>query len=254
MDRERLRRTDFWTGFGLAACAVAMLVVTSGFPMSGSYGGVHNVWYVSPALFPLIVGFGILGLSLLLVVNAARELGRDGLRQALSWPRGRIGPRGQRFAMIVMAIAGYVYVMVPAVDFFLATTLLLLVFMAAFHLPDGRGLVPNLLLYLAALVLVALLRWIDPDRLAAAAPILAHVLAHVLDLVVLAGIAGALWVNRRLTAAAPEARRRLRQVLWMVAVTPAVLCVLFRYGLLVPLPHEGLVINLMEAARYALRA
>ena len=249
MDREKLRRTDFWTGLGLAAFAVVMLVVTSGFPMSGSYGGVHNVWFVSPALFPLIVGFGILFLSLVLAVNAMRQLGRDGLKQALSWPKGRIGPREQRFFMIIVAIAGYVYVMVPAVDFFLATALFLLVFMAAFHVPEGRALAPNLFLYLAALTLAAAWRLAGLNDQTADAPIV----AHFLDLLSIAAIAGAIWINHRLVATDPAGRRRLRQVLWTAAVTPTVLSLLFRYGLLVPLPHEGLVINLMEAARYSLR-
>ena len=249
MDRNRLRRTDFWTGLGLAAFAVAMLAVTSGFPMSGSYGGVHNVWFVSPALFPLIVGLGILLLSLVLVANAMRELGRDGLKKALSWPRGRIGPREQRFLMIVLPIAGYVYVMVPAVDFVLATSLFLLVFMAAFHVPEGRGLAPNLFLYLAVLTLAAVWRLLGLVDALADSP----VLAHFLDLLAVVSIIVGVWINRRLTASDPVGKRRLRQVLWTAAITPVVLGLLFRYGLLVPLPHEGLVVNLMEAARYSLR-
>ncbi len=245
MDRERLRRTDLWTGLGLAALAVAMLIGASRFPISASYGGVQNVWYVSPALFPLIVGFGILALSMVLVVTAARSLGRDGLRQALSLPKADFAPRQRRFAMIVAAIIGFVFAMVPAVDFFLATALFLLVFMAAFHLPDGTGLLPNLTTYL---VLVGL-------TIAWRATGLGEVpgLEYVLDVLILIGIAAALWVNWRTTAGDPLSRKRLRHVLWMVAVTPTVLCILFRYGLLVPLPHEGIVINLMEAARYAMR-
>ena len=245
MDRERLRRTDLWTGLGLAAFAVAMLIGASRFPISASYGGVQNVWYVSPALFPLIVGFGILTLSLVLIVTAARSLGRDGLREALSLPKADFAPRQQRFAMIVAAIVGFVFVMVPAVDFFLATALFLLVFMAAFHLPDGKGLQPNLATYLVLAALTIGWRWIGLGAVPG--------LANGLDVLILIGIAAALWINWRTTSGDRLARRRLRHVLWMVAITPALLCVLFRYGLLVPLPHEGLVINLMEAARYALR-
>ena len=245
MDREHLRRTDLWTGLGLAAVAVAMLIGASRFPISASYGGVRNVWYVSPALFPLIVGVGILVLSLVLVATAARSLGRGGLRQALSLPEASFGPRHQRFAMIVVAIVGFVYAMVPAVDFFLATALFLLVFMAAFHLPDGRGLLPNLYVYSMLVAMTVVWRLVGLGGTTG--------LTHGLDILTLAGLAGGIWINWRITAGDPTGRKRLRHVLWMVAVTPALLCVLFRYGLLVPLPHEGLVINLMEAARYALR-
>ena len=29
-------------------------------PMKDSFGGVMNVWYVSPALLPMIIGFAII--------------------------------------------------------------------------------------------------------------------------------------------------------------------------------------------------
>ena len=245
-EQQNLRRTDFWTGLGLAVLAVAMLAGASRFPISASYGGVQNVWYVSPALFPLIVGTGVLVLSLILMVTAVRSVGTEKLREALALKFAGFGPREQRFAMIVAAIVGFVYVMVPAVDFFLATALFLLVFMAAFHLPDSRGLMPNLYVYLALLVLVVAGRVIGVGEVSG--------FSGGLDIVVLVGIAAAILVNVRIAGADALARRRLRRVLYVVAVTPTVLCIFFRYGLLVPLPHEGVVMNLMEAVRYAFRS
>ena len=54
-DKAGLRKADFWTSILLFALGVAMIGGATTFPMKDSYGGVQNVWYVSPALFPLLV-------------------------------------------------------------------------------------------------------------------------------------------------------------------------------------------------------
>ncbi|MCP3868621.1 MAG: hypothetical protein GY703_11085 [Gammaproteobacteria bacterium] len=61
-EKAHLRRLDFRTGILLSLLAIGIIWEASGYPISDSYGGVQNVWYVSPALFPLLVG----GLLLLL--------------------------------------------------------------------------------------------------------------------------------------------------------------------------------------------
>ena len=50
--------------------------------------------------------------------------------------------------------------------------------------------------------------------------------------------------------AAPEDRRRFRTCLVVSWATPLILVPGFRFGLLVPLPHEGAVIELMHQIRY----
>ena len=58
-----LRKADFWTSLVLLALAAGMLVETLTYPLEGSYAGVRNAWYVSPALLPLIVALTLIVLS-----------------------------------------------------------------------------------------------------------------------------------------------------------------------------------------------
>jgi hypothetical protein len=58
-------------------------------PMKDSWGGVQNVWFVSPALFPLFVGGIIVLLGIALVVHAIRIVGFAGLRSTLAWLKSR---------------------------------------------------------------------------------------------------------------------------------------------------------------------
>ena len=50
-----LARANFKVGLVLLIICAVFFVHTLSFPMTGSYGGVENQWYVSPALFPLIL-------------------------------------------------------------------------------------------------------------------------------------------------------------------------------------------------------
>ena len=74
MDTDKLRKADLFSGsiivlFGLWVISQALKM-----PMKDSWGGVQNVWYVSPALFPLFVGAMIALLGVLLMRTALKTV------------------------------------------------------------------------------------------------------------------------------------------------------------------------------------
>ncbi|MCB2170659.1 MAG: hypothetical protein KQI78_23605, partial [Deltaproteobacteria bacterium] len=74
MDKEKLRKADIFSGsiimlFGLWVISQALQM-----PMKDSYGGVQNVWYVSPALLPLFVGSMIALFGALLIRIALKTV------------------------------------------------------------------------------------------------------------------------------------------------------------------------------------
>ena len=238
-----LRRADLWTGLGLMAFAVAMLGVTFTFPITDSFGGVRNVWYVSPALLPLLIGFTILLLSGLLVHRAARELGADGVRDALHLPKvDSVSPRTLRLWMILGGICCYVYVLVPRVDFAVATALFLMPFIYAFHLDREASVLRNLVAVVAIGVAAGLTSLIAPAE--------AHDLA--VDGVGLVALVTVAWVNLSALRRRGLPLRYWWHGLIISLATPLILSIVFRYGLLVPMPHEGTILSAIDAARYAL--
>ena len=74
MEKETLRKADFFSG--LAVCLLGLFIVSQGLkmPMKDSWGGVMNVWFVSPALFPLFVGAMLVLLGALLVRSAINSI------------------------------------------------------------------------------------------------------------------------------------------------------------------------------------
>ena len=242
----RLRRADVRTGLVLAVVALAMIAEALTYPLEGTYAGVRNAWYVSPALFPLIVAGALLVLSIGLITVAARDHARlrpGGSLLAARWRDGRRG--GGEAWFVALLLGGYVVGLVPRIDFPTATALFLLVFMASYVLdarPGVRVPLAACLLAPAGLALAWALagRWPAPrsggqlaaDAMVAAAIPLAAALAFGL--------------------AAPAERRRLRTAALAAVLSAIVLAALFKYGLLVPLPREGLGVLLMDRALAAL--
>ena len=240
-DTRKLRQADLWTGLGLVAFALGMLGVTATFPITDSYGGVRNVWYVSPALLPLLIGVSILLMAGMLVRKAVRDLGAEGVRQTLRLPRARFGSRTQRLLLILGSVCAYVYVFIPVVDFALATAFFLAVFIFGFHLDREASVARNLASLIASTIMVGVAAWVTGDGARDA----------VVDCATAGAVIGIAAVN-----AWALARQKLPLTAWrnglIVAVlTPVLLCPLFKYGLLVPLPYEGTVIGAMDALRYA---
>ena len=66
LEKDILRKADVFSGILFFCFGLFVVLQALKMPMKDSWGGVQNVWYVSPALFPLFVGgiIALLGLIL----------------------------------------------------------------------------------------------------------------------------------------------------------------------------------------------
>lgn len=231
------RRRDFFTSLALLLLAFAMLAKSLTFPMTDSYGGVTNAWYVSPALFPLSIAV-TLGLVSLLLLRRAILDGGARRRESASKSRSKAffpASASCRVAVIMAFIGLYVYSFVPSVDFALASALFLFLFITPFYI-EKVALIPLTLIgAVIACVLITLLSHRPTSQ------------QYTLDLVAIATLLTvatiAWWLLRR----TPSECRKLRTVVLVSIAVPLVLVPIFRFFLLVPLPVEGLVIDTMQA-------
>ena len=237
----RDRTADFWTSLVLLVLAAAMAGGALQFPLRGTYAGVRNAWYVSPALLPLIVAACLALLALALLVTALRA---GAARTALRRPAAGAGLLD--VVLIAGLIVAFVVGFVPRVDFIVGAAFFLLAFTIGFHLDDQRLARLVLFSFFATAVLagaVALLGLTPAPR---------STLAFAFDGMVLAALLltalGTLLLGR------PPNRSGLHHCLAVAFVTPLLLGSIFKFFLLVPLPREGLVVTALDTARYALRA
>jgi hypothetical protein len=237
----RDRTADLWTSLVLLVLAAAMIGGALQFPLRGTYAGVRNVWYVSPALLPLIVAACIAILALALLVTALRA---GAARSAFQRPPRAAG------ALDVVLIAGlivaFVVGFVPRVDFIVGAAFFLLAFTISFHLDDQRLARLVLFSFFATALLVGAV------ALLGLTPAPRSTLAFAFDGMVLAALLLTALATLWLALAGDWAR--LRHCLAVAFVTPLLLGSIFKFFLLVPLPREGLVVIALDTARYALRA
>ena len=143
MDKEKLRKTDIFSGAVICVFGLWIMSQALQMPMKDSWGGVQNVWYVSPAIFPLFVRFVIMILGALLCRTALKLVGLKAFQQTVRWLLSREllnffnSIPNLRFYTIVVLFLSFVYLMIPRVDFFLSAFLFLTVFISSFYFDDA---------------------------------------------------------------------------------------------------------------------
>ncbi|HRY26061.1 MAG TPA: hypothetical protein P5558_16960 [Geminicoccaceae bacterium] len=237
----RGRPSDLWTGLALLLIAAAMAGGALQFPLRGTYAGVKNAWYVSPALFPLIVATCLCLLAVTLIVTTVRSgvlADRGSLASALA---------GQGDVVLIAGIiAAFVVGLVPRVDFVVAGFFFLLAFTLAFHVHEPRVAKLALGAFFATTLVLLVMAGLGLT------PVVRTAAASLVDLAVLLVAVGTFVAARAMTTDA-TARHRMGQCLAVALATPLLLGITFKFFLLVPLPREGLVVVALETVYYAIR-
>jgi hypothetical protein len=250
LDKEKLRKADVFSGavvflFGLWVVSQAFQM-----PMKDSWGGVMNVWYVSPALMPLFIGGVIMLLGAMLCRIGLKSIGFETFKKTLGWLvspdllRVLKSDVSVRFYAIALLFLTLVFVNLPRVDFFLCAILFLSVFITLFYFLDDTLLGKFLLFYLAEEVVFIVFFALGPHASSDETPSYA---ADVLALVFIVAYLGYVWIQIRTRS---ELRKKFRIGLIVALATPFVIGPIFKYFLMVPLPKEGLVVAALDYIWY----
>lgn len=249
MDNEKvkLRRSDLFTSIVLFFLGLWIVFEAFKMPIKDSYAGVKNVWYVSPALFPLIIGFALMILSVFLFKVAVNTVGISYLKKGLTeLIKFKMEERDLKFIAILSLFAFYVYLFIPRVDFFVSTALFLMVFISIFYFEDldlfkrlYRFFITGSLVLLV-FFLFKLNRLLDES-----------IFIYMTDLVVIAFFILYCSYAFILTIKDNRLKLRYRTSIIVAIVVPLLISPIFKYFLKVILPKEGLVIEVMNIIRYS---
>lgn len=160
-----LRRADCVSGLGFVLLGVGVLYQASKIPMGGTYAGVDNSWYVSPAAFPLLMGGLFILSGLLIFRKGAREGGLSGIFGALKRGLARLLREPARRGVLAFALLLGYYVLlrlrlVPGWDgqnYIVSSTIFLTAFALSFFRPGGRF--PRAKPIIGIVTVAALLSW-----------------------------------------------------------------------------------------------
>lgn len=142
MPKEKLRKADIVTALCLILLGLAVLFGASRMPMSGTYAGVTNVWYVSPAILPILIGVLIIIFSIGVLIRAIRDGGhREIIRYFAEKTKGLSRNREvQRILIIWIWSSVYIFIMIGRINFYVASFLYLCPFMLLFYRPGRESL------------------------------------------------------------------------------------------------------------------
>lgn len=250
MEKDTLRKADIFSGGVIFLVGAFIVSQALKMPMKDSWGGVQNVWYVSPAIFPLFVGAMIMLLGGLLIRTALKEVGWKALTSVKSYLFSRDFPRflaleaNIRFYAIVSLLFSFVFLFIPRVDFFLAAIEFLLVFICMFHLEDNALLKKLFLFYMGQVLLFILFIATGLNERAST------LTEHPGDVLFFIFIPAFAVYAKRLCKGDDRLGKKFRTALVVAFVSPLLIGIIFKYLLLVPMPFEGLVVEWMDAVWY----
>ncbi|MFT5697360.1 MAG: hypothetical protein ACI8ZB_000208 [Desulforhopalus sp.] len=251
MEKDQLRKADIFSGSLIVLLGLFIIMQAFGMPMKDSWGGVQNVWYVSPALFPLLVGGMLTFLGLVLISIAFKAVHGTGIKSVLTFLLSseclRFLKKAEvvRFYAIVFNLMVFVFLMVPRIDFFLGAILFLLVSFFMFYLGDASLLLRVFRFTGFIALFVGLFCGLGlAEKLTPGLPFAA-------DWIVLGFIASLCVLVRRGAQGDPEILKKYRLSLIVAFVAPLTIGVIFKYFLLVPMPFEGLIVQFLDSIWYA---
>lgn len=247
METKKLRQADFVTSILLMLFGAWVLFESFKMPMKGTYGGVKNVWYVSPALLPLIIGGSLLALGAVLLAFSIRSGGAADCIQSLRTVKLHTSVQLERFLAIVIAFVVLVYLFIPRVDFFLSVWFFLSYLTIGFYLDTNDILRKMTLTYVVISVIFLAL------FCCGLADVINGLFKYSTDVVALLSIIVLHCIAFGMVRGSAEQKKRFFMAALISLVVPLILAPVFRYALLVPLPNEGGIIDLMSLIYYSVR-
>jgi len=142
MPEEKLRKADIVTAICLILLGLAVLYGASQMPMKGTYGGVTNVWYVSPAVLPILIGTLIIVFSIGVLIRAVKRGGHKEIIQYFLEKAKGLSKNIEVYRILTIWILSsiYIFILLGKINFFLASFLYLCPFMLLFYRPGGASL------------------------------------------------------------------------------------------------------------------
>jgi hypothetical protein len=250
LEKEKLRKADIYSGLVIFLFGLFIVLTATGMPMKDSWGGVQNVWYVSPALFPLAIGGIIMLLGALLTRTALKMAGVKALAETLRWFGSSdliqflISVSVIRFYAIAVLFLSLVYLTIPRIDFFLAAILFLTVFITMFYFDDDPLLKKLFYFYLAGtgVLIVYFAAGIDA--------VLGRFLPFAGDVLALIFILTYCIYAWALIRSRLPLRKKFRTALIVAVAAPFIIGSIFKYFLMVPMPTEGMIVAVLDYFRY----
>jgi len=252
---KNMRGSDIIIAIIFIIFGISTLLGAFTMPLKDSYGGVDSVWYVSPALLPIIISVAMILLAIAILLFGIKEGGLDLIKKQREQRKTEpfcTEPVIRLIGTLVPLIA-MVFINLLIYDFCLVIALYLTFTIEVFYLEDMSIMKPVLILYLIMTAINALI------YATGLAPIMDNAFFFGSDFVALAELI-ILFVSIKKYIKKnnnPEVVKnnmtKYYQAMRVSLITPLLAVMVFRFFLRIPMPKEGLIMNFMYLIYYAIR-
>jgi hypothetical protein len=137
--KKSLRRADVVASSAIIGLGLVIIYAGSQMPWNSTLTGGDAQWYLSPGLFPTVVGALLIIFSLRVLITAIKEGGLDQLGTSTAqWLRGLPVNRPiHRAIIITLLMAAYIFFGLGTINFLVASSIFLFVSIAVFWWKDA---------------------------------------------------------------------------------------------------------------------
>lgn len=241
------RQYDFKFALIMMLLLVWLISVTLSFPMSGSYGGVENQWYVSPALFPLFLLGALFICVSALLISTMKQKGYQDFFSLQHWIGDKTDQAVVDKWLIIGLLVIYVYVLIPSTDFYLATTVFVSSLTSIFYLQINHARKWILALNSSLILVLVLIRLHFQQEQDLSLLDINSLENSILYCDIATTLALAILLSLKVGLGFKKDKSKLIYSLIAALLVPLILILLFSFLLYVPMPVEyGTVINMLN--------
>ena len=248
MELKSLRKADFVSSILFIFFGLFVTYMAFQMPMEASYGGVQTHWYVAPALFPLCIGAALIIMSVLLLYVSIRDGGLSTLIGEIKNRTGqKIDDKNIRVWIIFLSLSSFIYVFIPYIDFVVSIATFLFFICSVFY-SKSLSVFRNITLFFIAETFVFIVLFS-----LGIGKYLIGIYPYTMDVLALLFLIAMNIYARKLMKKDGLPAKKINTVMWLSIITPMILCPVFRYPLLTPLPNEGIILDHMNWIYYSIK-
>ncbi len=249
---KKMRGADIIISALFLILGVFILIGAFQMPLKDSYGGVESVWYVSPALMPIIIGIAIIFLSIAILLYGIKQGGlkiiKNGLEKRKKEPI--LNEDTIRMLATLIPLFWLVFVHLRMLDFCIAVGLYLTFTISVFYFEDFKFLKSTLGFYSIILLINLILRITSLNVILDSLFIFTTDIIATIELIILI-----VYIRKKINKNDnyEALKRKFKHAMYVALVTPVLVAAIFRFALRIPMPKEGFIMNFMYLIYYSIR-
>ena len=249
---KNMRGADIVISILFLILGIFILIGAFQMPLKDSYGGVDSVWYVSPALMPIIIGIAVILLSVAILLYAVKQGGWELLKYTYTERKKEpiFNESTVRMLATLIPLFTLVFLHLRMLDFCIAVALYLTYTISVFYFEDFKILKDSLKFYSIIILINLIVRVTGLNIMLDSLFVFTTDILALIELIILI-----FYIRKKVYNSDIKETliKKYHQALGVSLITPIVIAAIFRFALRIPMPKEGFIMNFMYLIYYAIK-